>query len=229
MARHSQRGGDTVTPNGAPAHGVAPAPDGSDGGTAGGQSWYFGFENVAANNNQRLLPWQDPIHPNAPRALGEPLQNTYNFPGGAKGVLESQSFSLEGLALNDKPTLYFNYFLSTEDTNGDPMRDSFRVYGMGDDGAWELLVTNNDALEGALNEQSITCRTVPLAPRPSHGDKRESISVNSQEIKMFDCVLSLAQPAVWVMDSWVARCPSFEPCLARANRWPVVYYWRSTV
>jgi hypothetical protein len=146
----SQRGGDTVTPNGAPAHGVAPAPDGSDSGTAGGRSWYFGFENVVANSNQRLLPWQDPIHPNAPRALGAPLQNTYNFPGGAKGVLESQSFSMEGLALNDKPTLYFNYFLSTEDTNGDPMLDSFRVYGMGDDGVWELLVTNNDSNEGGV-------------------------------------------------------------------------------
>ncbi|MFN7841606.1 MAG: dockerin type I domain-containing protein [Pirellula sp.] len=144
----SQRGNDTVTANGAPAHGVAPSPDGSDGGTVGGQSWYFGFENTGANSNQRLLPWQDPL--GQPRALTAPLQNTYNFPGGAKGVLESQTFSMEGLAFNDKPTLYFNYFLSTEDANGDPMRDSFRVYGMGDDGGWELLVTNNDSLEGGV-------------------------------------------------------------------------------
>ena len=144
----SRRGNDTVTPNGAAAHGVAPAPDGSDGGTAGGQSWYFGFESTGANSNQRLLPWQNPLA--QPRALASPLENTYNFPGGAEGVLESQAFSMEGLAFNDKPTLYFNYFLSTEDVNGDPMRDSFRVYGMGDDGVWELLVTNNDSFEGGV-------------------------------------------------------------------------------
>ncbi|XZE21695.1 GEVED domain-containing protein [Pirellulaceae bacterium SH449] len=143
----NRRALDTVTPGGAPAHGVAPSPDGSDDGTFGGQSWYFGFENVLANSNQRLQPWQDPLA--QPRANANPLENTYNFPGGAKGVLESQPFSLQGLTFADKPTLYFNYFLSTEDAifdqiNNERMLDSFRVYGMGDNGTWQLLVTNND-------------------------------------------------------------------------------------
>jgi hypothetical protein len=131
-------------------HGVNAPNDRSDEAANGGLSWYFGFENRQANNNANLNSFSDPL--SQPRALATPLANTYNFPGGASGVLESQPFSLSGIATGDKPTLYFNYFLSTEDTTSNldatppvPMRDSFRVYGMGDDGTWRLLVTNNDS------------------------------------------------------------------------------------
>jgi hypothetical protein len=64
--------------------------------------------------------------------------------------MESKSFSLENLTAADLPTLYFSYFLATEDAASstvnnqfNPMRDSFRVYGAGDDNSWVQLATNN--------------------------------------------------------------------------------------
>ena len=64
--------------------------------------------------------------------------------------METESFSLEGYDAGDAPSLYFNYFLETEDKNWDPLlaaRDSFRVFVMdsSDNGAgtWHLAATNN--------------------------------------------------------------------------------------
>lgn len=145
----ARRGGDT-------GHNINAPNDQSDVSTTGGLSWYFGFENRFANNNANLNNFSDPLA--QPRAQGTPLANTYNFPGGAAGVLESQPFSLAGMSPADKPTLYFNYFLSTEDANStqtNPIRDSFRVYGQGDDGVWRLLVTNNVAGQEASVERTV--------------------------------------------------------------------------
>ena len=74
--------------------------------------------------------------------------NTYDLPGGAYGSLTTNSFSLEGYTYTDKPTVYFNYWLQTENAAGLPsnnaMRDSARVFISKDDGAtWELIATNN--------------------------------------------------------------------------------------
>ena len=136
-------------------HNINAPTDQSDVSTTGGLSWYFGFENRFANNNVNFNNFSDPLA--QPRALGTPLANTYNFPGGAAGVLESQPFSLAGMSSADKPTLYFNYFLSTEDANSsltNPIRDSFRVYGQGDDGVWRLLVTNNSSIQESAVERA---------------------------------------------------------------------------
>lgn len=137
-------------------HNLNAPTDRTDVSTNGGLSWYFGFENRFANNNVNFDNFSNPLA--QPRALGTPLANTYNFPGGAAGVLESQPFSLAGMSSADKPTLYFNYFLSTEDANSsltNPIRDSFRVYGQGDDGVWRLLVTNNSSTQEAPVERAI--------------------------------------------------------------------------
>jgi len=88
------------------------------------------------------------------RAIGNKndLQNTevndYNFPGGAHGTIESNTFSLAGYSPEDKPVLYFNYYLETDDSNArifqtQEMRDSLRVSVAGDDGIWHLVATNN--------------------------------------------------------------------------------------
>ena len=146
----NQRGNDA-------GHGLTATTDRSDITVPGGTSWYFGFENANVHNNVNFNDYSNPL--SQPRAGGEALQNTYNFPGGAAGVLESKSFSLEGIAAADKPTLYFNYFLSTEDaTSSDTvaMKDSFRVYAQGDDGQWILLVTNNDNDEDEFSLQRAT-------------------------------------------------------------------------
>ncbi len=78
----------------------------------------------------------------------------YNYFSGAAGAVESQPFDLSGVSAGSLPTLYFNYFLQTENasflfqnnvTNNTRMRDAFRVYVSGEDGQWELVATNNSA------------------------------------------------------------------------------------
>ncbi|TWT83914.1 Dockerin type I repeat protein [Planctomycetes bacterium CA13] len=132
----------------------------------GGASFYFGLEQHIPSgsfnsNTQGYLTYEGV---NAQWGFSENLQrdltsnpniaNTYNLPGGAFGSLMSDEFSLAGSVAEDRPTLYLNYYLETEnhagetDANGqDPFRDSARVYASRDNGAtWELLATNNSAL-----------------------------------------------------------------------------------
>jgi hypothetical protein len=112
-------------------------------------SFYFGYESDLVQSQFGT----DNFAPAAPAF-------SYEFPGGAHGSLISNPFSMAGYASADRPTLYFNYFLETEQaaTRGDTsladpfygMQDSFRVYIAGDDGRWQLLTTNNtdrDALD----------------------------------------------------------------------------------
>ncbi|HIO21445.1 MAG TPA: hypothetical protein EYN18_03500, partial [Nitrospirales bacterium] len=102
-------------------------------------SFYFGYEDQATLGTD----------------LSAPLtQNNYNFIGGAHGVLESSPFSLKGYSPGDRPALYFDYYLDTEQANASQrfddtfMRDSFRVYIGGEDGIWRLLSTNNSHTAG---------------------------------------------------------------------------------
>ncbi|MFN6162612.1 MAG: GEVED domain-containing protein [Planctomycetota bacterium] len=133
-----------------PGHGVNADLD-AETPVQGGRSWYFGFDGQTAHSNASLGGALNPLA--SPRALGTPLLNSYNFPGGALGVLESKPISLAGISAADVPTLYFNYFLSSDQgasaTTGttltQAMTDSFRVYAVGDDGNWVQLATNNDS------------------------------------------------------------------------------------
>jgi len=80
---------------------------------------------------------------------GTPLgPRTYDFPGGAQGSMVSNEFSLKGYSAADRPTLYFSYWLDTENVNGTlfglPMRDALRVFVADNDGDWQLLTTNNN-------------------------------------------------------------------------------------
>lgn len=72
---------------------------------------------------------------------------TYNLPGGAYGSLTSGIFSLKGYSPADKPTLYFNYYADTENSND---FDSLRVYISNDGANWTLLATNTDLNDGML-------------------------------------------------------------------------------
>lgn len=116
-------------------HGLFVAPDQSRIRTIGGSSLYFGNQ---INGNQ------------ADNTL-DGGNGTLN-PGGAHGSVISRPMSLEEYAQGDKPTLYFSYFLETEnDPDFDPPSnginnqqvDAFRVFAAGDDGQWRLLSTND--------------------------------------------------------------------------------------
>ena len=118
----------------------------------GGASFWFGLDQLQtgtqftnyrySGNNQFGI-----LSPFAQHDLtsNDAIRNTYNLPGGAQGSLVTNSFSLRGYSRTDKPTLYFNYFLDTENiTSRTAMRDSARVFISRDDGAsWELVATNN--------------------------------------------------------------------------------------
>jgi len=134
----------------------------------GGASFYFGLESLDVNDNDGYT-YVDYEASNAQygieaNALGNgnfvqgdlssnpAIGDNYNLPGGALGSLETSDFSLEPYSFADKPTLYFNYFLNTENHAGsninsdgnNPFRDSARVFISRDDGlTWELLTTNN--------------------------------------------------------------------------------------
>lgn len=124
----------------------------------GGASLYFGLEQFQNNpttadgyfrynGGEGQLGVLDAILQRELTTGGTPANaNTYNLAGGANGSVITNSFSLESYRNTDKPTLYFNYFLATQDagslTNG--MRDSARASISTDGGAtWELLATNN--------------------------------------------------------------------------------------
>ncbi len=82
------------------------------------------------------------------------IGDNYNLPGGAFGRLVTNAFSLQGYSKTDKPTLYFNYFLETEDASGNKttamMRDSARVFMSIDGGlTYQLLTTNNSVKSSA--------------------------------------------------------------------------------
>lgn len=83
--------------------------------------------------------------------LGNQITNNYNLPGGAYGTMTTNPISLAGYNSADKPTLYFNYFLATQDAAGNSstslMRDSARVFASTDGGrTWAMIATNNTTL-----------------------------------------------------------------------------------
>ncbi len=109
----------------------------------GGNSLYFGNERTGfSSGNKNTDGGNNPID-SAPK-------RDIDFPGGSHGTVVSNEFSLQGYSPNDKPVLYFNYFLDTENANynygpnpDDLMRDSFRVFVSDESGRWNLLTTNN--------------------------------------------------------------------------------------
>ncbi|MCY2986730.1 MAG: pre-peptidase C-terminal domain-containing protein, partial [Planctomycetota bacterium] len=142
----------------------------------GGASFYFGLEDsVTPTGITDFLQYysQEPVtgstqtagqygvaNYQAQRDLtsSAAVGNNYNLPGGALGSLVSGAFSLDGYSAGDKPTLYFNYFLDTENAQGtsqstapfesvNAFRDSARAFISKDGGiTWELIATNNSEL-----------------------------------------------------------------------------------
>jgi hypothetical protein len=134
-------------------HGINPTDNGARLGSPGGNSLAFTFETGAFANNYAL--GELPVRRNTnnlilnPRQDGQLIENTYNFPGGAHGVVESNPFSLVGYAAADKPMLYFNYFMQTEGIDG---ADSLRVHVITPDGVEHLVATNNLDLNLGLRD-----------------------------------------------------------------------------
>jgi subtilisin-like proprotein convertase family protein len=122
----------------------------------GNRSYYFGLD--ATDDGL----WNDPQPGAVNFTTGQGSDGskllTYNLPGGAHGSLTSGVFSLKGYSPADKPTLYFNYFAQTENSND---FDGVRVYISNDGANWTLLATNTD-----LND---TMLIAPNREQPGYG------------------------------------------------------------
>ena len=148
----SNRGGLTAPDDG---HGIDVAPFDNSVflPVPGGRSLYFGNERSGTTSgNKDTDGGNNPIN-------SDPLRNI-NFPGGAHGTVVSNEFSLQGYSANDKPVLYFNYFLDTENANYNPvtnpitlMRDSFRVFVGDETGQWNLLTTNDSLHDKVFDDE----------------------------------------------------------------------------
>ncbi|QEG42897.1 GEVED domain-containing protein [Roseimaritima ulvae] len=122
-------------------HGINSTFNGTRGSSAGGASLHFAYEGGTSAIGGNPL--------NVGRQDGQSVSNTYNFPGGAYGALESNTFDLVGYSAADQPHLYFNYFLESD--NG---LDAFRVYVITEDGSEHLVSTNASVrLGGSLDDQ----------------------------------------------------------------------------
>ncbi|MEZ6124261.1 MAG: right-handed parallel beta-helix repeat-containing protein [Planctomycetaceae bacterium] len=131
----------------------------------GGASLYFGLEkfqtgttpyfNYDSSNGQYGVQFSDFQRDLTSGTIGSTAtaSGDYDLPGGALGTVITNTFDLTSRTLDaaneaDRPVLYFNYFLDSENRNTSSpdgtMRDSARVFISTDDGlTWELLATNN--------------------------------------------------------------------------------------
>ncbi|KAA1258524.1 Matrixin [Rubripirellula obstinata] len=152
--RTVERGGDAG--HGAPATHDQTRMDAE----AGQTSLFFGYELPGGpDDNTQLGDWEGQFA--SDRAL-KPIPNmpnnrrpSYDFAGGAHGNIESFGFDLADYGADDEPTLYFNYFLDTEDAegniNGGQSRDSVRVFVASEERqTWTLVATNNSRNAGTL-------------------------------------------------------------------------------
>ncbi|HUY92990.1 MAG TPA: choice-of-anchor L domain-containing protein [Pirellulales bacterium] len=167
-------------------HGINVAPDQSrdpasaNQPQAGNTSFYFGLEAPPSADPNSLNANSQPDAGNY--ATNPSVYHTYNLPGGAQGSLVSNSFSLSNYTAGDKPTLYFNYFLDTQQASATPadptgMRDSARVFASVDGGkTWQMLATNDPEVP--------TSNTDPNGELPSYqsassntgsGDPRQQV------------------------------------------------------
>ncbi len=137
-----------------PGHGIDPLFNGTRGRTNGGNSLAFNYE-AGAFSNRYPTGAEQPVRFDGngnlvnPRQDGTSLENSINLPGGARGAMQSNAFSLEDYSSSDQPALYFNYFMEGEPDNNDPddARDALRVYVVTSDGVEHLVASSSTARE----------------------------------------------------------------------------------
>ncbi len=187
-----QRGDD-------PGHGINPLFNDTRLGTPGSSSLAFTYENAVSADNYPSIVERPTF---TPRQDGVVFEDTYNVPGGAKGAVQSNPFSLEGYAADDLPMLYFNYFMETEATPG---RDALRVYVVTSDGVEHLVATNNSALRPGTGDDEFDDPD-PIA-NPAYADPDDPTrpdDIDTDVQLLFDTTNS-------VNDSWrQARVPLSE-------------------
>ncbi|MCA9136100.1 MAG: pre-peptidase C-terminal domain-containing protein, partial [Planctomycetales bacterium] len=116
---------------------------GGDAGHGGSTSLAFTYETSFQTNYS-----SQPEYPTTvARRDGQAVNNTYNFPGGAKGQVQSKEFSLANYSPSDVPTLYFNYLIEAD---GGGSTDALRVYVVQPDGTEHAVALNTTARGAGL-------------------------------------------------------------------------------
>ena len=111
---------------------------GGDAGHGGGTSLAFTYETAFESNYASQPEYPTTIA----RRDGQGVNRTFNFPGGAKGQVQSKTFSLENYSPSDIPVLYFNYLIEAD---GGGSTDALRVYLVQPDGTEHALALNTTA------------------------------------------------------------------------------------
>ena len=132
-----QRGADS-------GHGINPLFNGTRSRVDGGASLAFTYEDNAFGS---LYPSVVERPTREPRTDGTAVEDTYNVPGGAKGVIQSNEFTLEGYSAADMPYLYYNYFSSN-----DGSVDRLRVNIVTEAGVEHLVASNTDVRRGGFSD-----------------------------------------------------------------------------
>ncbi|MCA9007114.1 MAG: hypothetical protein KDA70_17700, partial [Planctomycetaceae bacterium] len=156
----------------------------------GAVSFYFGLEQFhqpGTSTQNTYLTYEDTTIPGADNSQygiynndvlrdltnNSTIGNNVNLPGGALGSLTTNSFSLAGYTAKDAPTLYFNYFLETEDTDSAvnvEMRDSARAFLSIDGGTtWILVATNNSTKSTSANDWELPTYITHTASENTNG------------------------------------------------------------
>ncbi len=147
-------------------HGIDPLFNGTRDRVEGGSSLAFNYEADAFADRYPTAAEQPARFDGAgnlvnPRQDGATLENSINVPGGARGAIQSNRFSLEGYAAGDQPALYFNYFLEGEPDSDEPddARDTLRVYVVTEDGREHLVASSSTARDPGLADDEFDVPT----------------------------------------------------------------------
>ncbi|QDT89881.1 Calx-beta domain-containing protein [Gimesia algae] len=165
----------------------------------GGASFYFGFEELTADGH--FIEYTEGVQYGVQQgnfqkdlATNPDVANTYNFAGGAHGSLISSTFDLGDHDPADKPTLYFNYYLETEDANslsGD-MQDAARVFvGYYDEFnvyQWVEVATNNSVTASPLSPDDGELSSFLSASAREGSDSTNGLYENQHVQELFEPV-----------------------------------------
>ncbi|WP_182868970.1 GEVED domain-containing protein [Rhodopirellula sp. JC639] len=156
-----------------------------DAGHGGSTSLAFTYETSFQNNYSS--PAEYPT--STARRDGQGVNNTYNFPGGAKGQVQSKTFSLENYSPSDVPVLYFNYLIEAD---GGGNTDALRVYVVQPDGTEHAVALNTTARNAAPGANDEFDDPDPVAPY------NDVIDVDKQQL--FDNTATWRQARVPLSD-----------------------------
>ncbi|QDT58256.1 hypothetical protein SV7mr_07450 [Stieleria bergensis] len=108
---------------------------------SGGNGLAFNYDGTF----QRFYESSPEYPTSSQRVDGQGVQDTFNFPGGAHGQVQSSTFSLEEYSPSDLPTLYFDYY-----AQHDGGADSLRVYVIMPDGTEHAVALSTLARTAGL-------------------------------------------------------------------------------